>query len=336
MPGRLLQRQPALVARLRVDIGATGPLQPASAALERRTLRVGVALTLTLAALQSIAHLIDVVAFDLRFAMINADSDSSAFAWMSSVTTFGAALLLCLLSIVRPTRAWPLVPLAGAVAFMSLDDMVGLHERVSSLQTTAGPIEHFARIFWPLVFMPLLAATFVGLFAVAAGLRTGRRVRCLWGWPCSWWRLRSRWLLFALGSDHGELAYELEVALEEGAELAGWTDRLNGRMKAAASPSSARAAMSCPGEVAYAQASEPGPKRARAASRSRLRPKRSPSSPAGSIIAPRYHLQYRRGEPSPADLGPECTVQVDGSGAARMADAGGAGLRCRVAGRVVG
>jgi hypothetical protein len=29
-------------------------------------------------------------------------------------------------------------------------------------------------------------------------------------------------ILFALGSDHGELAYELEVALEEGAELAGW------------------------------------------------------------------------------------------------------------------
>jgi len=166
-----------------------------------------------------------VVAFDLRFAMINADSDLSAFAWMSSVTTFGAALLLCLLAIVRPTRAWPLVPLAGAVAFMSLDDMVGLHERVSSLQTTAGPIEHFARIFWPLVFMPLLAATFVGLFAVAAGLRTGPARALLAGLALLVVAIALEMaspILFALGSDHGELAYELEVALEEGAELAGW------------------------------------------------------------------------------------------------------------------
>lgn len=61
----LLQRQPGLVARLRVDTGPTGALQPSSAALERRTLRVGVTLAAALTALQSITHLINVVAFDL-------------------------------------------------------------------------------------------------------------------------------------------------------------------------------------------------------------------------------------------------------------------------------
>jgi hypothetical protein len=48
-----------------------------------------------------------VVAFDLSIDMVNASSDSSVFAWASSVATFGAALLLCLLAIVRPTRPWP-------------------------------------------------------------------------------------------------------------------------------------------------------------------------------------------------------------------------------------
>jgi hypothetical protein len=67
----------------------------------------------------------------------------------------------------------------------------------------------------------------------------------------------------------------------------GRTERLNGSTNAAASPSKARAAMSCWAEDAYAQASEPSPKRVRPASSSRLRPKRSPSSPAGSIAAPR-------------------------------------------------
>jgi hypothetical protein len=222
---RFVQRQPGLVARLRVDTGAIADLAPSTAALERRTLRVGVALALALAAFQAAVHLINLVFFDLRIDMINADSDTGAFAWASSVATFCGALLLCLLAIMRPTRTWPLVALAGAVAFMSLDDMVGLHERVSGLGTTLGPIEHFARIFWPLVFMPLLAATFVGLFGVAAGLRDPSGRVLLAGLVLLVVAVALEMaspILFALGSDHGELAYELEVVLEEGAELAGW------------------------------------------------------------------------------------------------------------------
>jgi hypothetical protein len=225
MRTRLVRRQPGLAARLRVDTGATAALEPPTAALEHRALRVGVALALALAALQSIAHLVNVLFFDLRIDMINADSDSGAFAWASSVATSCAALLLLLLAILRPTRTRPLVALAGAVAFMSLDDMVGLHERVSDLGTTLGPIEHFARIFWPLVFMPLLAATFVGLFGVAAGLRSAPGRALLAGLALLVAAIALEMaspILFALGSDHGELAYELEVVLEEGAELAGW------------------------------------------------------------------------------------------------------------------
>jgi hypothetical protein len=225
MRTRLVHRQSWLVAWLRLDTGATAALEPSTAALERRTLRVGVALALGLAALQSIAHLVNVVLFDLRIDMTNADSDTGAFAWASSVATSSAALLLCLLAIMRPTRTWLLVALAGAVAFMSLDDMAGLHERVSDLGTALGPIDHFARIFWPLVFMPLLAATFVGLFGVAAGLRIapGRTLRAGLALLVVAIALEmASPILFALGSDHGELAYELEVALEEGAELAGW------------------------------------------------------------------------------------------------------------------
>jgi hypothetical protein len=225
MRRRLLQRQPGLVARVRVDMGATGPLDSAGAAVERRTLRVGVALAVALAALQSIAHLINVFVFDLRIDIVNADSDTGAFAWASSVATFGAALLLSLFAIVRPTRTWPLVALAGAVAFMSLDDMVGLHERVSALGTDLGAIEHFARIFWPVVFMPLLVATFVGIVGVAAGLRAAPARALLVGLALLVAAIALEMaspILFALGSDHGEPAYELEVALEEGVELAGW------------------------------------------------------------------------------------------------------------------
>src|SRR4029453_6681743 len=98
--------------RLRAARAPPAALEPSTVALEHRTLRVGVALALALAALQSIAHLVNLAFFDLRVDMINADSDSGAFAWASSVATSCAALLLCLLAIMRPTRTWPLVALA--------------------------------------------------------------------------------------------------------------------------------------------------------------------------------------------------------------------------------
>lgn len=222
---RFLQRLPRLVAWLRVDTGAPSTLEPSSAGLEHRTLRAGMALAVALVAVQSIAHLIDVLAFDLQIYMINADSDTSVFTWASSVATFGTALLLCLLAIVRPTRSWFLLALAGAVAFMSLDDMLALHERVANLGNALVPIKQFTATFWPLVFMPLLATTFVGLLGVAAGLRDGPARALLTGLALLVVAIALEMalpILFALGSDYGELTYELEVVLEEGAELAGW------------------------------------------------------------------------------------------------------------------
>ncbi len=65
----------------------------------------------------------------------------------------------------------------------------------------------------------------------------------------------------------------------------GSTDSDSGMMKAAPSPSTARAAISRSAEEAYAQASEATPNTSSAPSSSFLRPKRSPSSPAGSSIA---------------------------------------------------
>ena len=70
-----------------------------------------------------------------------------------------------------------------------------------------------------------------------------------------------------------------------GANSTGITDSDSGKMAAAPTPSSARAAISSPVLVAYAQAAEAAPNRTSAASSTFFRPSRSPSMPAGSIAA---------------------------------------------------
>ena len=59
----------------------------------------------------------------------------------------------------------------------------------------------------------------------------------------------------------------------------------SGRIAAAPSPSTARAAISSPADVEYAHAAELMPNSTSAASSTFLRPSRSPSSPAGSTAA---------------------------------------------------
>ena len=75
-----------------------------------------------------------------------------------------------------------------------------------------------------------------------------------------------------------------------GVNMTGSTASASGRMTAAASPSTARAAISSPVEVEYAHASDATPKSPSAISSSFLRPMRSPSSPAGSSAAARTRL----------------------------------------------
>ncbi len=221
MLDRLLALARAVTGRFSPDLDDGSP-EPSEAA---RVVRFGVALTVLAVAGQSVVHLANVVFFDLSHGLLNADADGSVFSWASTVATFAAAGLLALLAAFRPERATLLLLLAAAVAYLSLDDAVQLHERVSEWKTQLGPLTHFSRTFWPLVYMPLLAAVFVGLATVATGLRRrhGRLVMlALVMLAVAVLLEMASPLLFELGFDHGDLGYEWEAVTEEGLELGGW------------------------------------------------------------------------------------------------------------------
>jgi hypothetical protein len=190
-----------------------------------RILRAGAVVTIAAVAVQSIAHLVNVKAYDLGVNLINVDSDTGLFAWASSVATAATAVLIGMLATHDRRRSLWVGALAAAVLFLALDDMLAIHERVSELKTEIGGLEHASRLFWPLVYMPLLTAVFAGLWLLSGRIEP---------WPALTLRLAlaalaaaiamemASPLLFELGFGHGSAPYELEAVAEEGLELGGW------------------------------------------------------------------------------------------------------------------
>jgi hypothetical protein len=187
----------------------------------------GVLLTVAAVAVQTALYLADVYVLDRRVGTFDVDGEGGLSAWAASVTTFSTALLALLLALVQSARRVHLFVLAAAAAFLSFDEVVIVHERIGLKVTEALDLSNtYLRIAWPIVYLPLLATVAAILFQLA---RTNTDpVRSLLG-------IGLALLACAVGLEIGGLAldliptltetswlYSMEIALEEGAELAGW------------------------------------------------------------------------------------------------------------------
>lgn len=176
-------------------------------------------------ALQSVLHLVNLVWFDLTLNAINVDSDSSIFAWASTMATGAAAFAALLMAFVIRRKRYQLLLLAGLLAFLSLDDLVQIHEWVSSLAANVGLFRGAPRMFWVIAFAPLLGVAFLLLWRASTlgPSRAGRILRgglLMLGAAVALEFITP--IIFALGYDHGDLPYEIEAVVEEGLELSGW------------------------------------------------------------------------------------------------------------------
>ena len=187
-------------------------------------LRPALWLLLAAAALQSVLHVVNLVVFDHQIERFNADWDGSVAGWLGTILTWTAAsgaLLLALL--VRAART-PLLVLAGLCAFLSLDDMLVLHEVVARL-APAELYGHAGYTLWPLVYLPMLGVVgwLVLRTARSVAPATGRQLVA--GLTCLATAVvleASAPVLYALGSDRGRPLYESEVMVEEALETVGW------------------------------------------------------------------------------------------------------------------
>jgi hypothetical protein len=92
----------------------------------RRILLAGMWLAIAGTAVQTIVHLANIVVFDRRFALLDAESDISLWAWASTAAMAGAAAFAALLGMTAARGRGRLLVLAVVLAFLSADDILAL------------------------------------------------------------------------------------------------------------------------------------------------------------------------------------------------------------------
>lgn len=111
------------------------------------------------------------------------------------------------------------------MSFLSLDDAIFIHERIAELDTTFGLGSSGGRVVWPVVYLPLLGGLLIALLVVAGAVpsRGGGILRAGAGLLVAAVALEvSSYALVRLGYGFRDWPFAVEIALEEGAELAGW------------------------------------------------------------------------------------------------------------------
>ncbi len=90
----------------------------------------------------------------------DANEEGTPFTWLSVVacSTTGVAALLAVFG-TRCSRT-PAIGLAAASAFLSLDDAIGVHERIAEKAYRAlGLAREWDSVIWPALYIPLLVVT---------------------------------------------------------------------------------------------------------------------------------------------------------------------------------
>lgn len=202
---------------------------PPASLQTRAVVRFALLLTAAAVSVQTICQLINGLVLHGRYRGLDADADGTSFTWASTVATFSLAVAAMAIGRLDRSRARPLTVLAALAAFFSLDDVAQIHEQLAEVGTTALGLSGFSqagRLVWPVLYLPLFAVTVivVGRYLVRLALP---RTRFL-----AWTGLGMLALavvaeaiaavLVRSGYGYGSGPYVIEVAFEEGLELAGW------------------------------------------------------------------------------------------------------------------
>jgi hypothetical protein len=168
-------------------------------------------------------HLANEFLLDERFWHLNADADGNAMTWASVLATAAAGALALMLAQISPQRRRSLALLGTLLVFFAADDAFGIHEDLGmvfayfGLPDIAGiwfpiylPVFGFcAFVLWTLTWPGPPAVTLVRLGLVLLGIAIVGEALTAGAVP-------------AIDRSVHSLGYEIEVAFEEAAELAGW------------------------------------------------------------------------------------------------------------------
>lgn len=194
----------------------------------RRLVAVAVAFALAAAGVQTALGLVNGIALDHRYRLLDPDREFTMFSWGSAVATFAAAFVVLVLASVERRERGRLVVLAAVLSFVSLSDLVIIHEPLTRrlfVNVFGLPLGLGARMSSVLLF-PLLAAGLVLLLLQARRAPRSAALAIVAGLGCLAAAVGLELLNGAL-SALGLITFRqpLDVVFataEEGLELAGW------------------------------------------------------------------------------------------------------------------
>jgi hypothetical protein len=189
---------------------ARAPLADAAAA---RIRRLGVALVVAAVAVQSVLHGVGAAFLGGDVELLDANEEATPATWASTAAVFAAALAVALLAVVRAQRRWLYGGLAALLAFLSLDDVAQLHERLNRFGEA-----------WTVYAVPLLGLTLILLWQVAQDASSGDRRLIRIGLALLVLAVVMETLqrLWLDGYDEDSWVWALDTGIEEASELAGW------------------------------------------------------------------------------------------------------------------
>jgi hypothetical protein len=167
-------------------------------------------------------HLANEFVFDDWSHHLNPNVEGNALTWVNSLVTLAAAGAAALLARAFGPRGRQVLMLAAVVAFFALDDLLAIHESLGAGLTLFGLPEIGG--IWVALYFPLFGFTITVLWKLAEDAAGGPLLRhgvvLLAAAVAA--DLFAAGVVPAFGGDRGGWLYELEIALEEAAELAGW------------------------------------------------------------------------------------------------------------------
>jgi hypothetical protein len=203
--------------------GGAAPVDAAVSTLATRALPAAVAAGAAVA----VAHGLN-AALDRPFADLDAEREGNFLTWLSVGATFAAAAAAAVHALLLRRHRAAMGVLAAALAFLSLDDAIEIHERLGDRVSAELPdrLDSFASALQLLLVGPALALAFAGVLLLARRTVPAARRTLLAGLAFLAAAIAIELLLGVATNELEESGVDwpdvVRHGLEEGVELSGW------------------------------------------------------------------------------------------------------------------
>jgi hypothetical protein len=169
-----------------------------------------------------VLHLVN--AFTLGHPLLDANREGTVWTWASVVAAFAVSVGAGLRFIGVPTERGRYGALTLAAAFLSLDDLIALHERLAGLAVRSFRLsEAWDSLLWPAFYAPLLGAVVLILERETRMSPTGIRRQARAGVALLGAAIALEVVSAPWSTTRWSLVHTIEGGFEEAAEQAGWT-----------------------------------------------------------------------------------------------------------------